>query len=77
MTIEKASFETSRSAETLSHGIADPIKARHDAMAYQGSEFAPHNAASPILTAIDVAGVVGIAIMTLGPLAAYAFGMGA
>jgi hypothetical protein len=39
-----------------------------------GGEFAPHNADAPILSGIDIAGVIGIAVMTLGPLAAYAFG---
>jgi hypothetical protein len=43
----------------------------------RGPKYPPHNASSPILEGIDIAGLVAGAVITLGPLAAYAFGMGA
>jgi hypothetical protein len=42
-----------------------------------GPKYPPHNANAPIMEGIDVAGLVAAVIITLGPLAAYSFGMGA
>ena len=42
----------------------------------QNGKFQPHNSKAPILGGIDIAGVVGMAIITLGPLATYAYGAG-
>ena len=64
-------YETFDQTAPLAHGApAD----QPSPMARAGSEFAPHDANAPILTGIDIAAWLGIAVMTLGPLAAYAFG---
>lgn len=56
-----------------SDGVADdihPLRAR-------GPKYPPHNSDAPILEGIDVAGLSAAIVITLGPLAAYAVGMGA
>jgi hypothetical protein len=47
-----------------------PLRAR-------GPKYPPHNSDAPILEGIDVVGLAGAIVITLGPLAAYAVGMGA
>jgi hypothetical protein len=42
----------------------------------QNGMFPPHNSKAPILGGIDIAGVIGMAVITLGPLATYAYGAG-
>jgi hypothetical protein len=42
----------------------------------QKGRFKPHNSKAPILGGIDIAGVSGMAVITLGPLATYAYGAG-
>lgn len=43
----------------------------------RGPKYPPHNASAPTFEGIDIAGLVAGAVITLSPLAAYAFGMGA
>lgn len=47
-----------------------PLRAR-------GPKYPPHNSDAPILEGIDMAGMAAAIVITLGPLAAYAVGMGA
>jgi hypothetical protein len=47
-----------------------PLRAR-------GPKYPPHNSEAPIMEGIDVAGLAAAIVITLGPLAAYAVGMGA
>lgn len=60
--------------ETAAQPVTGATIDRVAGMRRVGGEFPPHNADAPILTGLDIAGAVGIAVMTLGPLAAYAFG---
>ncbi len=43
----------------------------------RGPKYPPHNADSPIFEGIDMAGFAAAIVITLGPLAAYAVGVGA
>ena len=43
----------------------------------RGPKYPPHNSHAPILEGIDMAGLAAAIVITLGPLAAYAVGMGA
>jgi hypothetical protein len=43
----------------------------------RGAKYPPHDASAPIVEGIDIAGLAVGAVITLGPLAAYAVGMGA
>jgi hypothetical protein len=43
----------------------------------RGPKYPPHNSDAPILDGIDMAGLAAAIVITLGPLAAYAVGMGA
>jgi hypothetical protein len=43
----------------------------------RGPKYPPHDASAPIVEGIDIAGLAVGAVITLGPLAAYAVGMGA
>jgi hypothetical protein len=47
------------------------------AAAMPGGAFPPHDRNAPIFTGIDIAGFVAATVITLGPLAAYSFGLGA
>jgi hypothetical protein len=42
-----------------------------------GPKYPPHNSSAPLFEGLDAAGLVAAAVITLGPLAAYSFGMGA
>lgn len=64
-------YENFQTTAPMAHGATTDHVA---GMRRVGGEFPPHNADAPILTGLDIAGVIGIAVMTLGPLAAYAFG---
>lgn len=41
------------------------------------AHFSPAVLNSPMFEGKDIAGLIGVAVMTLGPLAAYSFGFGA
>jgi len=43
----------------------------------RGPKYPPHDSAAQIFEGIDVMGVVAVCVITLGPLAAYSFGLGA
>jgi hypothetical protein len=58
-----------RAPEVLSDDI-HPLRTR-------GPKYPPHNAHAPILEGLDRAGLAAAIVITLGPLAAYAVGMGA
>lgn len=62
-----------RAPEVDASRVADdihPLRAR-------GPKYPPHNSDAPILEGIDMAGLAAAVVITLGPLAAYAVGMGA
>jgi hypothetical protein len=42
-----------------------------------GPKYPPHNSNAPLFEGLDFAGLMAVAVITLGPLAAYSFGMGA
>lgn len=53
--------------------VADDI----DPLRMRGLEYPPHNSDPPILDRMDMADLAAAIFITLGPLAAYAVGMGA
>lgn len=57
--------DTSRAVDDI-----HPLRAR-------GPKYPPHKPDAPILDGIDIAGLAAAIVITLGPLAAYAVGMGA
>jgi hypothetical protein len=56
--------------------MPNPVQSnpKHAELQHAGA-FPPHNAGAPIFEPIDIAVLIGMTVMTLGPLAAYAFGM--
>ena len=60
--------------ETIAPQVYDERVDHVAGMKRTDGEFPLHNTDAPILSGIDIAGLLGMALMTLGPLAACAFG---
>lgn len=62
-----------RAPEVDTSRVADDIHP----LRMRGPKYPPHSSDAPILDGIDMAGLAAAIVITLGPLAAYAIGMGA
>jgi hypothetical protein len=59
------------------HRAPDAVPDDVHPLRMRGPKYPPHNSDAPILDGIDMAGLAAAIVITLGPLAAYAVGMGA
>jgi hypothetical protein len=66
----RADYRATVSGSSLVADDIHPLRTR-------GPKYPPHNSDAPILEGLDMAGLAAAIVITLGPLAAYAVGMGA
>lgn len=61
--------------ETMERDDRNPIeKDREAARSTHSRAYPPHQSGAPMFTKTDIVGLGGALVITLGPLAAYAFG---
>jgi hypothetical protein len=62
-----------RAPEVDTYRVSDDIHS----LRVRGPKYPPHNSDAPIVDGIDMAGLAVAIVITLGPLAVYAVGIGA